>query len=76
MTVRILNCDVLEGLRQLADDERAARIVAIERTNGSHHSLIEPRGDSTLQAGDSVIPRAPCARVPYGDRIDAAGIDG
>jgi len=39
-------------------------------------ACVEQQLVPTLQAGDSVIPRAPCARVPYGDRIDAAGIAG
>jgi len=29
-----------------------------------------------LRPGDIVVPRAPCARVPCRDRIDASGIDG
>jgi di/tricarboxylate transporter len=54
-------------LQQLAADERAARIVAIERTTGSRHELLEPRGDSDLRAGDVLL-------VDFADPVDDARV--
>jgi di/tricarboxylate transporter len=52
-------------LQQFAAEERAARLVAIERTTGSRRELLEPRGDTDLRAGDVLL-------VDFVDPVDDA----
>lgn len=52
-------------LQDFAADDRAARIVAIERITGSRHVLLEPRRDSDLRAGDVLL-------VDFADPVDEA----
>ena len=52
-------------LQDFAADDRAARIVAIERTAGSRHMLLEPRRDAELRAGDVLL-------VDFADPVDDA----